>query len=118
MQGHDAKPTVKGETDEEILRSLQARFEGKIQSIEPSRDRGQVLTRDGRSLPFDCGNLVVKGSVLRPDALKAGMLVTFDLSHTTRGPKVTHIWVGDGPWNDVASQSFDPDAIAPSTSST
>jgi len=75
-----------------------ARYAGRIRSVELSRDRGSVQTRDGRILGFHAGVVRVAGMVSRAEELRAGMPVTFDLGHGPGGPTIVRLWVGEGPW--------------------
>lgn len=75
-----------------------ARYAGRIRTLELSRERGSVQTRDGRVLGFHTGVVRVAGMVSRAEELRTGMPVTFDLGHGPGGPTVVRLWVGEGPW--------------------
>jgi hypothetical protein len=94
LPGPPARPaTESGET----LPGMD-RYAGRIRTLELSRDRGSVQTRDGRIIDFHAGVVRVAGMVTRADELRTGMPVTFDLGHGPQGPTVVRLWVGEGPW--------------------
>jgi hypothetical protein len=82
--------------------ALRSRFEGRVHTIETIRDTGSVLTRDGRHLPFTPSSTRIRGLVSRASELRPGLPVVFDVSETATGPRITHLWTGEGPWRPEA----------------
>jgi len=91
------------ETDA-LLNTLRARFEGHIHNVEVVRDTGSVLALDGRKLDFMPSAVRLMGNITKVEALRVGQPVTFDVSQTAAGPRISRLWTGDGPWRGEAAE--------------
>jgi|GEM_PF-3963686 hypothetical protein len=91
------------ETDA-LLSALRAQFEGHVHNVEVVRDTGSVIARDGRKLDFMPSAVRLAGSVTKMEALRPGQPVTFDVSQTAAGPRISRLWTGEGPWQGGAAE--------------
>jgi len=64
---------------------------GLITKLFPSNNMGLVRTESGREVPFSFQLVIVSGEATRPQDLKEGQEVGYDLGWTSRGLRVTRI---------------------------
>jgi len=94
MQTRRQERDPEGIETDALLDALRAKFEGHVQSVEVVRDTGCVIARDGRQLYFMPSAVRLSGPVAKVEALRPGQPVTFDVSHTATGPRISRLWTG------------------------
>lgn len=73
------------------------RYRGVIQKIQHRRGVGAVKAHSGRLYTFSLATVYIGGLAKRLREVKPGMSVTFDLTHTEDGPRISHLWIGSQP---------------------
>ena len=82
-------------------------YHGTIQRMFPRKNGGVVETSSGRKIPFSFECLHLLGPVKRPQELREGLVVGFDMGWTSDGLKVTKIKTYRKVGDDVASPKID-----------
>jgi hypothetical protein len=66
-------------------------YHGTIQRLFPRNNAGIVRTSSGREIPFSFPCLDLLGPVKKPQELREGLVVGYDMGWTSDGLKVTKI---------------------------
>jgi len=64
---------------------------GVISKLFPSNNLGVVRTESGREVQFAYDLIVLVGEIQKPEELREGMVVGYDLGWTSKGLRVTKI---------------------------
>lgn len=67
--------------------------QGVISKLFPSNNMGLVRTESGREVPFSFEFVILLGEAKKPDDLREGQEVGYDLGWTSKGLRVTKIKV-------------------------
>lgn len=71
-------------------------YRGVITRVYYGSESGMLRSEaSGREYPFRYPFVEIRGAIPRIDGLREGMVVGFDLGWTSRGQRVTVIWVFD-----------------------
>lgn len=70
-------------------------YHGTVARVFYGRGCGAIRTQSGREIPFEAPHVRIIGRLPRVEGLREGMEVGFDVSHTSRGLRVTVIRVYD-----------------------
>jgi hypothetical protein len=87
-------------------------YHGTIQRLFPRNNTGVVRTSSGRQIPFSYQLVELFGPVKKPEELREGLVVGYDMSWTSDGLKVTKIKtyrrVGEEPTSADRAAKEDP----------
>jgi len=70
-------------------------YRGTIRKLHLSPERGKVRNERGREIPFVFQHVDMRGSKRRFEDLRDGLTVGYDVSWTSRGLRVSAIWIPD-----------------------
>lgn len=82
-------------------------YHGTIQRLFPKNNTGVVRTSSGRQIPFSYQLVELFGPVKKPQELKEGLVVGYDMSWTSDGLKVTKIKT----YRRIGEDSRSPDDV-------
>lgn len=68
-------------------------YRGTICKLHMSPERGRVRSATSREIPFVFQHVVVRGGGRRFEDLRDGLQVGYDVSWTSRGLRVSTIWI-------------------------
>lgn len=68
-------------------------YRGTVCKLHMSPERGRVRAASGREIPFVFQHVVMCGDRRRFDDLRDGLIVGYDVSWTSRGLRVSTIWI-------------------------
>jgi len=71
--------------------------QGIISKLFPSNNMGLVRTENGREVPFSFEFVILLGEAKKPNDLREGQEVGYDLGWTSKGLRVTKIKVYSSP---------------------
>ena len=66
-------------------------YHGVVSRLFPSNNMGLIRGQSGREVPFVYNQVILLGEIKKPQDLKEGRRVGYDLGWTSRGLRVTKI---------------------------